>query len=69
MNENQPNRNEADIERRDRDEGAHEGRSTRGSHEGDPKADERMPGREFGAGGQVDDGPHSTSKPTPRGAH
>ena len=32
----------------------------RGSREGDPAADTIMPGREFGAGGQVDDGPSRT---------
>ena len=65
MADNQPNRDEADIENRDREDGAHKGRQTRGSREDDAN----MPGSEFGAGGQVDDGPHSTSKPTPRGAH
>ena len=34
---------------------------TRGSREGDPAADTVMPGREFGAGGQVDDGPDETA--------
>ncbi|HEY8616594.1 hypothetical protein [Phenylobacterium sp.] len=33
----------------------------RGSREGDPDADSVMPGREFGAGGQVDDGPDETA--------
>jgi hypothetical protein len=33
----------------------------RGSREGDPDADSVMPGREFGAGGEVDDGPDVTS--------
>ena len=31
----------------------------RGWREGDPAADTVAPGREFGAGGQVDDGPAS----------
>ncbi|RAK58084.1 hypothetical protein [Phenylobacterium deserti] len=34
---------------------------SRGSREGDPAADSVMPGREFGAGGQVDDGPDETA--------
>ena len=33
----------------------------RGSREGDPAADSVMPGRDVGAGGQVDDGPGSES--------
>jgi hypothetical protein len=33
----------------------------RGSREGDPAADSVMPGREFGAGGGVDDGPDDTA--------
>jgi hypothetical protein len=33
----------------------------RGSREGDPAADSVMPGREFGAGGQIDDGPDETA--------
>ncbi|WP_374470390.1 hypothetical protein [Phenylobacterium sp.] len=33
----------------------------RGSREGDPDADSVMPGREFGAGAQVDDGPDAAS--------
>ena len=35
----------------------------RGSREGDPNAEESSPGREFGAGGQVDDGPENTPGP------
>jgi hypothetical protein len=33
----------------------------RGSRADDPAADSVMPGREFGAGGQVDDGPDETA--------
>jgi len=33
----------------------------RGWREGDPQADSVVPGREFGAGGQVDDGPDETA--------
>jgi hypothetical protein len=33
----------------------------RGSREGDPAADSVMPGREFGAGQQIDDGPDETA--------
>lgn len=34
---------------------------SRGAREGDPAADSVMPGREYGAGGQVDDGPDVTA--------
>ena len=40
----------------------------RGWRSGDPKGDSILPGREFGAGGQVDDGPDigtGTEKPKP----
>lgn len=33
----------------------------RGSRADDPEADSIMPGREFGAGGQIDDGPDETA--------
>jgi hypothetical protein len=33
----------------------------RGSRQNDPKAESILPGREYGAGGQVDDGPNPTS--------
>lgn len=33
----------------------------RGSRADDPAADPVMPGREFGAGGQIDDGPDETA--------
>jgi hypothetical protein len=33
----------------------------RGSRADDPGADTVMPGREFGAGGQIDDGPDETA--------
>jgi hypothetical protein len=33
----------------------------RGSRVDDPAADTIMPGREFGAGGQIDDGPDETA--------
>ena len=36
----------------------HEKPHDRGSREGDPAADTVIPGREFGAGGGVDDGPN-----------
>jgi len=39
----------------------------RGSRAGDPKADSIMPGREFGAGGQIDDGPDETAGAGRRG--
>jgi hypothetical protein len=43
-------------------EGAPNGKPRdRGSRENDPDADSVMPGREFGAGGQVDDGPDETA--------
>ncbi|MDB5452735.1 MAG: hypothetical protein JWO33_1313 [Caulobacteraceae bacterium] len=35
----------------------------RGSRQDDPAADSILPGREFGAGGQVDDGPPRTERP------
>lgn len=43
-------------------EGAPNGKPRdRGSRADDPAADSIMPGREFGAGGQVDDGPDETA--------
>ena len=33
----------------------------RGARQDDPNANSNVPGREFGAGGQVDDGPDATS--------
>ena len=39
----------------------------RGSRAGDPDADSIMPGREFGAGGQIDDGPDATAGAGRRG--
>jgi hypothetical protein len=33
----------------------------RGSRQGSPKADSVLPGREYGAGGQVDDGPDESA--------
>ncbi|HYE42803.1 MAG TPA: hypothetical protein VEA15_05360 [Caulobacteraceae bacterium] len=37
----------------------------RGARAGDPDADSVMPGREFGAGEQVDDGPGGAKGPRP----
>jgi hypothetical protein len=43
-------------------EGAPNGKPhERGSQQNDASADHRIPGREFGAGGQVDDGPDETA--------
>lgn len=33
----------------------------RGSREGDPRADSSLPGRQYGAGGHLDDGPDVTA--------
>lgn len=64
--QSQPARDRGEEDRRfDREQGA-EGAPNgaprdRGSREDDPGADSIMPGRGFGAGGQVDDGPDETA--------
>lgn len=46
----------------DKPDGApNEGDRTRGSRAEDPRADSAVPGREFGAGGQKEDGPDASA--------
>jgi hypothetical protein len=70
-NRSQAPRDRADEDRRFDEQhgaqGAPNGKPRdRGSREGDPAAASSLPGQEFGAGGQVDDGPsRSTSADRP----
>lgn len=53
------------FDRRPSDQAPNARSRERGARADDPEADSIMPGREFGAGGQVDDGPGGAKGPRP----